>query len=165
MMAKTCPKHGRSGWPLRARPTTRRFHISVGPTSLFERCLHVVKTRLEPIEFGMGVKHFVEREAERQPPGELLGPFRSADWELVTVETLESNGKWFSAGWRRRIGTESWFLVFGRSGDKSVIVTVFPTSDRRIEAFKAEAEGIVRPGDPFFDKVARVNQALMDQER
>ena len=88
------------------RPSTRRFHISVGPASLFERCLYVVRTRLEPIDFGGRVKHSVERLEERTPPPELLEPFVSREWELVTVEVLESNGKWFSAGWRRRIGSE-----------------------------------------------------------
>lgn len=147
---------------MKTRPVTRRFHIGVGPDSLFERCLHVVRTRLEPIELGRGVAHFLERESERQPPKELLEPFRSDRWELVTVEALESNGKWFSAGWRRRIEGESWFLVFGRSGNESVIVTTFPTSDRRIEAFKADANVIVRPDDPFYGKVDQVNRALME---
>lgn len=127
--------------------------------------MHVVRARLEPIELGRVVAHFLERESERQPPEGLLEPFRSDRWELVTVEALESNGKWFSAGWRRRIGGESWFLVFGRSGDESVIVTTFPTSDRRIEAFKADAEVIVRPDDPFYGKVDQVNRALMEEAR
>lgn len=150
---------------MKTRPVTRRFHISVGPDSLFERCLHVVRTRLEPIELGRGVAHFLERESERQPPEELLQPFRSDRWELVTVEVLESTGKWFSAGWRRRIEGESWFLVFGRSGNESVIVTTFPTSDRRIEAFKADADVIVRPEDSFYEKVDQVNQALMEEAK
>ena len=149
---------------MKTRPNTRRFHISVGPTSLFDRCLHVVQTRLEPIELGKDVAHFVERERERVPPAELLEPFMSSDWELVTVEALESSGKWFSAGWRRQVGDESWFLVFGSSGDRSVIVTVFPTSDKQIAAFKAEADTIVRPGDPFYARVDQVNRALMEQD-
>lgn len=148
---------------MRTRPATRRFHISVGPHSLLERCLHVVRTWLEPIGLGRGVAHFLERESERQPPDGLLEPFRSDRWELVTVEALESSGKWFSAGWRRRIGGESWFLVFGRSGAKSVVVTIFPTTDKRIDAFKADADVIVRPEDPFYGKVDQVNRALMEE--
>jgi hypothetical protein len=62
---------------VKTRPTTRRFHIAVGPASLFERCLYVVKTRLEPIEFGTAVKHLVERKSEREAPHEMLQAFRS----------------------------------------------------------------------------------------
>jgi hypothetical protein len=124
----------------------------------------VVKTRLEPIEFGTAVKHFVERKSERNAPPEMLQPFRSDEWELVTVEALESNGKWFSAGWRRRIGGRMWFLAFGRSGDTSEVITVFPTTDHPLAVFKNGPE-VVRPENPFFGKVERVNRALMEEAR
>jgi hypothetical protein len=89
-------------------------------------------------------------------------PFVSADWELVTVDALVSSGKWFSAGWRRQIGVETWFLAFGRSGDSSEILTVYRTSrgDAPLSQFK-NALDIVQPDDPFYVKVDRVNRELL----
>jgi hypothetical protein len=146
-------------------PSRRRFHVSVGPDSLFERCLEVVRTRLEPIEFGRRINPFLERAAERLPPNELLAPFVSADWELVTVDALVSSGKWFSAGWRRKLGDGTWFLVFGRSGDSSELITVFPTEpiDIPLKDFNNGPE-IVHPDDPFYAKVDRVDCELLQQK-
>ena len=145
-------------------PAVRRFHITVGPASLFERCLFVVRSRLEPIDFGRSVAHFVQREAERDPPAEILGPFSSSDWELVTVEALISSGKWFTAGWRRVVKAETWFLAFGRSGSTSELVTAYPApSGVPIARFK-NGPDIVQPDDPFFQDVDRVNRGLMAAE-
>ena len=124
----------------------------------------MVQSRLEPIELGRSIEHFVEREAEREPPPELLSPFVSREWELVTVDALVTSGKWFAAGWRRDIAGTPWFLVFGSSGGHTEVVTVFPTTDEPLAKFKNSSE-IVRPDDPFFDKVDKVNQELMGQVR
>lgn len=142
-------------------PRTKRFHVSVGPASLFDRARQVIHEQ-EPIDLKLHPTHHLIRRGQRNPPPEIYGSFRSAQWELVTVEVL-GNGKWFSSGWRRRIGEETWFLVLG---GRNEIVTLYCSEvgmDVPVRDFKNNIS-IVQQGDPFFGFVNDVNQALLEHE-
>lgn len=140
-------------------PKRRRFHAAVGPEVLFERCRYVVKTRLEPITLGTSIAHYLERAAERQPPAELVAPFTSREWELFTIEALESTGRWISAGWRRRIGRDIWVLIFGKDSN---LVTVYNAGRRWVPLAEFKnTKDIVQPSDPFYGKVEAENARLM----
>jgi hypothetical protein len=130
-----------------------RFHVDSGPESVFER---VRQAFAEPVQLQLHGRHFAERVEHVDAPLDALDPFDPAHWDLVLVEARTDTGKFVSTTWRRRFGTQDWWLVVGFN---DTVRTFY-----RGDAGKRAKGRRVVTGGPVWQLVDKVNRQLVSDD-
>ena len=102
-------------------PPTRRFHVDCGPTELFQRIQFIIG-RQGAQNLDMSHAHASERNAKWSFPVEIVTPFRSEEWDVLTAEVLPS-GKFMRSTWSRVHEGRRWLVTFAKG---NVVVTAYP---------------------------------------
>ena len=130
-----------------------RFHVDLGPSSLFERVHFKMKDvhRLDLTSI-----HFRKRCVERRIPVEVLDclcHFDISKWTLKLADVRKDRGKFYSSTWEYVWnGRKFWVTI--ATGNK--VLTI-------VEKSSSGLDGCIRDG-VLFDFVDRVNQVLMEEE-
>ena len=128
-----------------------RFHVSTGPTALFERVRFKMRGKRT---LKLHAAHLAVRAGERDAPLDVIAAFDSGEWELVTVEARTDTGKFVNSAWVREIDGRRWWVVIGLH---DTVETVIETDKRGL------GESTVTAGE-LFERVERVNHELMTGE-
>ena len=127
-----------------------RFHVDVGPSSLFERVRQVFA---EPRVLRLHGIHYNSRADERSFPSGIAEHFVADEWDLMTVE-VRPNGKFARTAWRREIDGRTWWMVIGFN---DTVQTVYSSSPGK----RGLGPDVVRSGE-LFNLVDCVNRDLVD---
>jgi hypothetical protein len=127
-----------------------RFHIDIGPSSLFERIHYIFA---QPRTLSLNTKHFQEKAVPADIV-DLIKSFDSKDWKLVSAEVFKGSGKFAKTAWRRTVGQDVWHVVIGYG---NVVVTCYQVQ----EGSGSGRSKSLTPSDPFYAKVEAVNAQLM----
>jgi hypothetical protein len=128
---------------------TARFHVDIGPASLFKRVAQVLS---QPKLLNVHADHFHDRAFERNAPADALRKFDPATWRLVTVDVRTDTGKFVSTAWEVEVNGENWWVTIGL-GD--TITTVFRVNNK-------SGQGSAQLPDSFIYRfVEKVNKNLL----
>jgi hypothetical protein len=131
-----------------------RFHVSTGPSALFER----VRFKMRDVRvLKAHAGHVQDRAYERDAPLDQLRDFDPDRWQLMTAEVRMDKGKFVSSAWAVDLDDQEWWVVIGFD---ATIKTVIPAARGKV----ALGADIVRTGD-LYEFVARVNRQLMLEDR
>jgi hypothetical protein len=128
-----------------------RFHVATGPPSLFDRVRFKMRGRRT---LKVHAPHVAVRAADREAPLAAIADFDPAEWKLVTAEVRTDTGRFVNSAWACTIDGRQWWVVIGLH---DTIETVIETTKRGL------GDSVVTSGE-VYDRVDRVNRALMAAE-
>jgi hypothetical protein len=130
-----------------------RFHVSTGPSALFER----VRFKMRDVrDLKTHPRHVQDRAYERDAPLHRLQTFDPDRWRLMTAEVRTDKGKFVNTAWSVDIDGEEWWVVIGFEATMKTVIRASPGK-------RGLGDGILRSGE-LYDFVARVNTQLMADE-
>ena len=133
---------------------TARFHVDLGPDSLFQRVRFKMK---DVTELNLKGAHFNERLSNRSiPEGVVLALrlFDISEWRLITAEVRVDRGKFVSSTWEKIIDGQQYQVTIGLGSFAETILN--KTSSGMAKC--------VQSGE-LYDFVSRVNEQLMQLEQ
>lgn len=139
-----------------------RFHVSLGPMSLFERIRFKMKGRRELLLSG---SHFLRCIADGAIPTaivETLQYFDAEEWVLLSAEVRVDNGEFVSSSWGRKIGKRYYVITIGYS---NFVETIYETVNLDAKLHANGTGCYVTPQDKLYNYVERVNYELMHNNR
>lgn len=130
----------------------RDFHRNTGPPSLFER----VRFKFEKPGALNGRGNFQGTQYP-QALRDALRQFDTAHWELLLVQVRDDTGKFITTTWRRLFDGHYWWIIIGLG---QVVTGLYQVRSSQV----GMGAQVVQSG-PLYDKVERVNHALMQSEK